>query len=528
MNTLETLLLNYALNAVWQIPVVFVAARVAARLSRRLGPPFQHRLWVSALVIEVLLPACSVQPTAVLRTLQHGLLSLTQSNLHKTGHITVVMGPGHAEAGLRLSPALLVAIALLYLGSVLFFAAKLSVGLYRTALLQHRARSITLAGNASQSYQRLQRLFSIKDSVLATSSEIAVPMTMGIRNRMLLLPAGAEADLTSEDLDAALAHEFAHMRRYDFAKNLLYEVLSLPAAFHPLLWLTRSGIAETRELLCDSLAAEAVAGQQRYARSLLRLASKFSDPVHAPIPHAIGIFDANHFKNFERRVMHLTNKPIELRGTRRLAIVAASLFLGCAACTSALAFRMQVAAPPPQPDPQPAQVVLDVPRSHTAEAAQALVVDIPPTTPADASPSTARVKVVSPLVVNAVVNTRVQADATASAHDDVKATVDATVQATPQTTPQIPGGTMAGNRLTEVQPVYPPDAKAAGIEGTVILSAVIGKDGKIENLQVVSGPAELTRSALDAVRQWTYRPYLVNGDPVAVETTITVNYSLQK
>jgi TonB family protein len=122
----------------------------------------------------------------------------------------------------------------------------------------------------------------------------------------------------------------------------------------------------------------------------------------------------------------------------------------------------------------------------------------------------------------------VQADATASAHDDVKATVDATVQATPQTTPQIPGGTMAGNRLTEVQPVYPPDAKAAGIEGTVILSAVIGKDGKIENLQVVSGPAELTRSALDAVRQWTYRPYLVNGDPVAVETTITVNYSLQK
>jgi len=87
---------------------------------------------------------------------------------------------------------------------------------------------------------------------------------------------------------------------------------------------------------------------------------------------------------------------------------------------------------------------------------------------------------------------------------------------------------MAGNVINKVTPRYPEDAKKAKIEGAVLLKAVIGKDGTIENLQVISGPKELQTSALDAVRQWTYKPYLLNGDPEDVETTITVTYSLGK
>jgi protein TonB len=62
----------------------------------------------------------------------------------------------------------------------------------------------------------------------------------------------------------------------------------------------------------------------------------------------------------------------------------------------------------------------------------------------------------------------------------------------------------------------------------VILDATIGKDGTVENLKVLSGPAPLQQSALDSVRQWKYKPYLLNGDPVEVETKITVVYSLSK
>lgn len=86
--------------------------------------------------------------------------------------------------------------------------------------------------------------------------------------------------------------------------------------------------------------------------------------------------------------------------------------------------------------------------------------------------------------------------------------------------------TMSKQLLRKTTPVYPPDAKAAKIQGKVLLEAVIGTDGHVENLKVVSGPKELQQSALDAVREWVYKPYLLNGNPVEVMTTVNVTYTL--
>jgi protein TonB len=80
--------------------------------------------------------------------------------------------------------------------------------------------------------------------------------------------------------------------------------------------------------------------------------------------------------------------------------------------------------------------------------------------------------------------------------------------------------------LQKTQPVYPPIAKAARVSGTVVLQATISKTGAIENLRVVSGPAMLQQAALDAVRSWRYRPYLLNNEPVEVETTVNVIFTL--
>lgn len=87
-------------------------------------------------------------------------------------------------------------------------------------------------------------------------------------------------------------------------------------------------------------------------------------------------------------------------------------------------------------------------------------------------------------------------------------------------------GVTEGNLVNKVTPLYPDIAKRARIQGIVVLQAVISKQGAIENLRVVSGHPMLTQSALDAVRQWRYRPYLLNGEPVEVETQITVNFNL--
>jgi len=80
--------------------------------------------------------------------------------------------------------------------------------------------------------------------------------------------------------------------------------------------------------------------------------------------------------------------------------------------------------------------------------------------------------------------------------------------------------------LKKVEPKYPGLAKAAHIQGTVILHATITKEGTIANLVIVSSPSKiLSKPALKAVQQWTYRPYLLNGEPIAVDTTIKVTFA---
>ena len=85
---------------------------------------------------------------------------------------------------------------------------------------------------------------------------------------------------------------------------------------------------------------------------------------------------------------------------------------------------------------------------------------------------------------------------------------------------------MEGNLLHKVQPEYPAMARATRLQGTVVLRAIIGKDGRITNVRLLSGHPMLVKAAIDAVSQWRYRPYYLNGEPVEVETQITVNFIL--
>jgi TonB family protein len=299
-----------------------------------------------------------------------------------------------------------------------------------------------------RSWNRYSRAFGIHAPQLATSSAVSGPVTVGVRRGMLLVPLNFLESVCSDDLNAMFAHEFAHMRRYDFAKNLLYELVSLPVAYHPLLLLTRSRVAESREMVCDAMAAEAVAGKESYARSLLRLASRIASPTSARTLHAIGIFDAN---IFERRVMNLTRRHIEIQSARRFAIAATCVAVALVTCGTALALRMEVASP------------------ASTSAAQA------------ESPA-------APLRVKAEI--------------------------------------MAGQKISGENPVYPPQAKADKVSGAVVLALTINKEGEPVNVHVKKGVRDdLDESALTAVRTWRWKPYLLNGDPTAVETRVTVNYS---
>ena len=91
---------------------------------------------------------------------------------------------------------------------------------------------------------------------------------------------------------------------------------------------------------------------------------------------------------------------------------------------------------------------------------------------------------------------------------------------------RVGGNVMMASLIRQPMPVYPQIAKTAHISGTVVLHAIIGADGAVQDLQYISGPPLLMRSAMDAVRQWRYRPTMLNGEPTAVDTTVSVVFTL--
>ncbi|MEO6815482.1 MAG: M56 family metallopeptidase [Edaphobacter sp.] len=441
MSGLEAFVLGYLVNSLWQVPLVCLAGYGCARLVRRMGPQAEHWVWVTALLIAAVLPACG----GVGSWLPHGFgaSGLGAGTVQvEMGRLTPITGTGlHLPSGLRHGAAIA------YLGLMLFFCGRLVWGVLQSESLQRGSKRLALAGEWEAMWERCCRVFAVNDVEIASTSRIAGPLTVGFRRRTLLVPADFLETAEANDVEAALGHELAHMQRRDFAKNLLYELASLPVSYHPMTRWLKSQIRQSRELVCDQMAAEFVTTRELYARSLLRLASMMLKQTQTVNIHAIGIFDAN---ILERRVMSLMTKQRETRGLLRAGFAAVCVLVGLATCGSALALRLDVNEPPP--------------------------------------PATATT---TPSVV------------------------------------RVAGAVAAGSKIGGENPTYPADARKAKVSGTVILKAIISKTGNIKSLQIVSGPESLRKSAMDAVRTWQYKPYMLNGEPTAVETTIHVNYNLQ-
>jgi TonB family protein len=457
MITMQSLVLSYLLNSLWQLPLLFAAGWLAARALKPLGANAEHRVWLSVLFLQTFLPAASTLPSELFSKLfaRCGALLafLIGAPRPADSQVSVIMGAGAELTALHIPPSLLTAIAIAYAATTTWFVARFLWRCHHLHILRRESTPVTLTGEAALYWTQCLQRFDIGEVAIAASSRVRGPVTIGRAKKLLLLPTTMVARLSEADLRTVIAHEFAHMRRNDFLKNLICEFLALPASYHPALWFTRDRIMETREVVCDQIAAPVANltdARNEYARSLLRLANLLVTGTPTRTPHAIGIFDAH---AFERRLMNLTQQSTQLRGSRRFALVTACAVLGLATCASALALRLSVDALPGSTD------------QKSSQSADALSVS-----PAE----------------------------------------------------------MAGNVLNKVAPKYPEECKKEKIQGTVLLNAVIGKDGAIENLTVASGPKELHQSALDAVQKWTYKPYLLNGNPTEVKTTISVVYSLAR
>ena len=343
MNSFQHWLLTFLLNSLWQVPVIALAAIVAARLMTRASWRARHLLFIAALLLTVLLPAwnASTSPAKAGQSVAVSILPgiLDDSAAGQSTHRA--LSPRRYSGSLHITPAVSNTVALLYLALFLGQAAFLLWKWRATQILFHHAAPAELTGDLSSHWQRWQRSFNIGSVTLLVSDQVAGPVTLGFRRAALIVPPDFIATATPEETAAALCHELAHIARRDFVVNLLLEIASLPIAFHPACWLLKKHIDESRELACDAMAAAVSDNSGIYARSLLSLAQTICATPATTATNALGIFEAN---ILEKRIMHLIDrKPASTRAARLLSVA-----MGCslltATCIGISAFTLQPAA----------------------------------------------------------------------------------------------------------------------------------------------------------------------------------------
>ena len=343
MNNLVCSVASYVVNSLWEVCLIGGAGWLASRWLKRLGSRVEHVVWVSTLALAVL------TPTLPLWRWLSGLLS-SYAGLNEHVSVAFVAAESvrtNVRSVTLLSSALIEVLLLLYGVALLYFVMRLGFSLYRTVKLRREACPISLAPDKDGLWNRCKRTFSAEDAVVLTSGQIAGPVTIAFRKSVLLLPWGFSEECSGDDFLAAVAHEGAHMKRRDFQKNLFYEVMSLVIAFHPVIWMVKSQIAQTREMICDAMAIEGLIDPHTYTQSLLRLATMVSLGSRVTPSHAIGIFDAN---ILEKRVMVMNVKKQHLSLSVKYGLIVPAALLLFSVSVGAGAMAVAIA---PQTPSQP-------------------------------------------------------------------------------------------------------------------------------------------------------------------------------
>ena len=622
MEIVSRVILTFVVNALWQIPLLAAAAVMGAWLLRRCPARYQYWLWVSALALCLFLPILSLRVPLPANTGQ-GALAGGSVDLPVPALAPQVFpaweaggaqrpASGVASAGrltwrhlrrrtLTLSTSLpvVLGVTIAYLLLLLTRLVRLIVAWWRTAELRRTAREHSLPAHVLSLVRRCEASFGSPPVSILISPALRSPVTLGVLHPAIILPEHLLQPPEEPDLAVALVHEMAHVRRRDFAVNLLLELAYSPVVFHPAAkWLKRA-VEEARELACDEMATEQLAAPKTYARSLVRMAKAMTNPATQARPDcSLGVFDAN---ILEKRVMRILEKRPRLTVLR-----AAALILTSGALLAATGFAASMLSVRPE-EPQGRGAVIEGVKSGfvggvAGGVVEGIVNGVPggilggiPSESASThhggspsirgtvfDPSGARVPDAEVTVTNEKTGKRLKTmtDQTgdfsftglvageysvevekrgfAVFHQqefklgpgvkgpelaislqpgEVIENVEVTALAIPGASkPEEPkrpqrirvGGLVEAAKLVHMEhPAYSEEARKRGVQGVVLLQAVISMQGEPLSLKVLSSPdPELSQSAVEAVKKWRYQPTLLNGEPIEVVTTIAVGFHL--
>jgi beta-lactamase regulating signal transducer with metallopeptidase domain len=341
METISQWLLTFLSNALWQAPVIAAAAACCDRLMRNASGRQRHFLWVAALVLCALLPLLGA--AGPLREVAQTPAAREMAPVQVGASASIPSAPPTASTEMfrprpwtfSLSPILIMLALACYGTSLMYNGIRLWRAGRRTKALLSSARNREVPERLALIVERCQRAFGLKSVTILYSAETSVPITVG--RRAILLPEALFDSDSADLLSAAAGHEMAHIKRRDFAFNLIYELLSLPLAFHPAIMFIKRRIKETRELACDELVTERLLDASNYARSLLRLAE--SAMVLRQSAHTLGALDAD---ILEERIMKLVEQPPRLSKFGKTVLLVAVLSLLTASSAVAAIYSLSI------------------------------------------------------------------------------------------------------------------------------------------------------------------------------------------
>ena len=392
----------------------------------------------------------------------------------------------------------------------------------------------------------------------------AMPVTWGVVRPVILVPAGAE-NWSETRRKGVLSHELAHIARLDWPLQICAELMRTIYWFHPLAWVAAKRLRAEGERACDDSVLNSGMEAADYAKQLFELASALGNSVRS-CSSALAFARQT---NLEGRFSAMLNSSINRRnlsgGARtRMALVAVCVLVPLAALRLPAQNTGRFSGIISDPSGLPvanATIIMDnlkasVIQMTTSDAeGKYSFVGLPAgeyqfhvTKPGfeefratlsaldsghDSPHNDVTLRIGG---VNEEINVYADGGPKEGISQGVQGGVVGGVtggvvsNGTAKTIRLRIGGEVQAPKLIEkVPPVYPEKAKAAGIDGTVLLHAIISKDGKPLSLRVMNNQIDpdLARAAVEAVSKWRYKSTLLNGDPIEVDTTIMVNFRLQ-
>jgi TonB family protein len=401
---------------------------------------------------------------------------------------------------------------------------------------------IASAGHDIAKQLGIRRSVRFEQSLSAVVAE-----TRGAFRPIVTVPVAAE-NWPADRLRLVLTHELVHIARHDWVATVLGETVAALHWFNPLAWIALRELRREREVACDDAVLSLGVDGCDYAGHLLEIVSGLR---RGPCAASVAMAQASHLETRIRSIL----KPDSPRGG-----VTMKTQLGAAAFATCLLIAVSAVQAPAQ---------------SGAAALSGTVIDassarVPNASVIVRNTETNKVEIVRTNNVGEFVFNSLPAGtynvevakagfqlyrqeklvlAPGSAQNlsvllslgRISETLSVTGQrTTPSAEPadtnrppqriRIGGGVQHAKLVRQVRPAYPEHLKASGVEGTVLLEAVIGRDGKITNLQVLNSMvhADLIQAATEAVRQWQWEPTYLNGVPVEIVTNITVNFTLTK